>query len=148
MKFFPEHWNGWQKGAVIAVVIGIIYYALTSVSLEVKTEPVENAGAASDTYRVVYLVRTSYAQVADVTYNNATEGMERRRDMKLSGVKAARWEYTMPKGTHAYITVSASSTISGKVSTSCELLVNDERVEFTEAKGPNSSVTCSTIVGR
>ena len=103
---------------------------------------------SAKTYTVQYILKTSTAQNVRVVYNNATEGMERRENMSLSAFHPTEWSYQMEPGTHAYISVDTSQKTPQSVSVSCELLVNGVRKDYTEAKGPLASVTCSGIVGR
>lgn len=159
MKVFPHDWTTGRKTVVIGVVAVALLYGLSLAGSgdDADAGPPGMSSSSSrsvaatkvpTTYEVRYILKTSSAQNVRVVYNNATEGMERRESMPLSGYKAAEWKYQMERGTHAYISIDTPRQTPQSVSISCELLVNGERKDYTEAKGPSASVTCSAIVGR
>ncbi|HCG30761.1 MAG TPA: hypothetical protein DEU95_13855 [Chloroflexi bacterium] len=152
MKIFPEHWPTGAKAVVFGVVLVVVIYALSKSGSDSNsardTPTLTPTKQSAKTYTVQYILKTSTAQNVRVVYNNATEGMERRENMSLSAFHPTEWSYQMEPGTHAYISVDTSQKTPQSVSVSCELLVNGVRKDYTEAKGPLASVTCSGIVGR
>lgn len=160
MRVFPDGWsNGTRVFATIVVVIVVMYVASLAMGSDGDDDDGNTVAASTTTvtapasnqamYEVEYRIIVDVPLDIDISWNNATEGLEHSDNTRIGMGEDRAWtrSFTMKSGTYAYITARNQTDAARVRSVRCELLVDGQLVKESEASGPSASVRCDARVG-
>jgi hypothetical protein len=145
---------------VILIVVGMVMFvafnniagddATETPQAAVRSEPTKPRAAeptpTPSSYRVEYIVTRTVGGPIDIRWTNETEGHENVDEINL-GDKTWTKTFQMEPGTFAYVTAQNGPRANANATVTCELKIDGQRIDYTEASGKFASVTCSDTVG-